>query len=199
MSFITSRPTIYKISSQDLELTQHPPELNGSELKMVGGGGQGGGGSGGTAGQAGFDTTFGTSLLIANGGSGHRKCSRSSRSGRFLTINSPAVGWGVAGGGGGSGYGGNINIDQTISGAGGNSFFGGGGKGGQGCGNSATAGAANTGGGGGGQACANSAMGGGGGAGGYIEAIINNPNSTYSYILLELVVLLEAAMLEARV
>lgn len=151
------------------------------KVRMVGAGGAGGGGSGNSAGANGSASIFGTSLLIANGGFGAPTASSYAGNGGSFTINSPAVGWGVIGGGGGSGYGGSVGINQTISGMGGSSYFGGAGTGGQGCGSPGTNAVANSGSGGAGNACANTAMGGGGGAGGYIEAFLHNPQNTYLY------------------
>jgi hypothetical protein len=169
-------------SSYQLLLTYTRP-INAKHIKvcMVGAGGSGGTGSGGSAGANGTASVFGISLLIANGGFGAPTAGSYAGNGGSFTINSPAVGWGVAGGGGGSGYGGNIAINQTISGMGGSSYFGGAGAGGQGCGSPGTSAAANSGSGGAGSACANNAMGGGGGAGGYIEAFLHNPENTYLY------------------
>lgn len=146
------------------------------KVKMVGGGGGSNYGTGGSASGAGGTTTFGTSLLTANGGTGGGI--GVAGNGGSVTVNSPATSVvQVTGGGGGAGQ----QLNQGIGGAGGNSAFGGGGTGGYGCSGSATDGAANTGGGAGGGACNNGVMGGGGGAGGYIEAIIRNPASSYSY------------------
>lgn len=157
------------------------------KVTMVGGGGGGGGGFGGALGVNGGNTLWqelggAVTILQAFGGNGS-PVSGSSRSGTggSFTINSPAYGFGAIGGGGGTGYSGNVVINQSISGSGGNSALGGGGAGGVACGGPGSNGAAGTGGGGAGNPCANNNMGGGGGAGGYIEAIIPDPASSYTY------------------
>lgn len=148
------------------------------------GGGAGGGASATNAGSAGGNTTFGTSLLTANGGSG-------GNSGASV---------GGFGGDGGSASGGDINATgnsgnpgsnvgtngaanqaQPSGGNGGGSVFGGAGKGGLPLTAGSAAGGYGSGGGGGGsqQNALNSA--GGGGAGGYTEKLINSPSATYSY------------------
>jgi hypothetical protein len=151
------------------------------KVRMVGGGGGGGGAS---AGSAGGNTTFGTSLLTANGGAAGTAITLSGTGGS-ATINSPATGFGIAGG---TGQGGENNGATTcIGGSGGNSFFGGGGGGGQGNAGGGSAGAAaatNSGsGGGGGGRSGTGSTGSGGGAGGYLEATIPAASllATYSY------------------
>jgi hypothetical protein len=147
-------------------------------VRIVGGGG-GGGGSGtiGTSGNggAGGNTTFGSSLLTANGGAGG------------LTD-------GQNGGAGGSASGGDINIggaaggpaDGLVSAPGGNggsTAFGGAGTGGGTAPGAGSAGKTNSGsgGGGGGPAAGGVLCGAGGGAGGYVEKLIVSPSSTYAY------------------
>jgi hypothetical protein len=148
------------------------------KVSMVGagGGGNGTGTSGATDGANGGNTTFGTSLLTANGG-----------------VAGTATG---GGGAGGTASGGNINMtgsdgysraSNAVSNFGGNgasSYYGGGGMGGN---NAPTAGASGkvnsgSGGGGAGSGVASNA-GSGGGAGGYCQKIITSPSSTYSYVL----------------
>jgi hypothetical protein len=161
------------------------------KVKMVGGGG--GGGSSGTAsfgnGTAGGNTTFGTSLLTANGGSGANGGGANGGLGGAATVNSPAVRIVASSGGQGGSSGANGNASPgTVSqmpGANGAStpFAGGGAGGGQGAGVGQVP-PANSGAGGGGGAMGNAASsfsGSGGGAGAYIEAIIPSPGASYAY------------------
>ena len=178
-------PTIQKFTSgSGTYLT--PANVLYLKIKMTGGGG-GGGGSGSASGTSAGDggtTTFGSSLLTATGGIKGARDSAGGAGGS-ATINSPAIGTALSGGfgSGAMGLGGTAGIVALAGGAGGNNVLGGGGGGG----NSSAAGVAgtvNTGGGGGGAGCTGSALqitASGGGAGGYIEAIIPNPSSTYSY------------------
>ena len=163
-------------------------------VQMAGGGG-GGAGSGTAAGSAatsGGNSTFGTSLLTANGGAfaPFGGISTSGGVGGTATLNSPAFGTATKGGqGGGGGF--STSSSAPGNGMGGANAFGGGGAsggsvnntGGDSTGKDAVA---NTGGGGGGAgeySAINSYGGGGGGAGGYIDAIIPSPSSTYSYAI----------------
>ena len=167
-------PTVTTLTSGSGTFTT-PVNASYIRVQMVGGGG--GGSSGGTGG----NTTFG-SLLTANAGS--------SAGGGGYTINAPAVGYGIPGTGGDSTIfvsASEPNYNYLPGGNGANSVFGGAGPGGvdtQGGSN----GVPNTGAGGGGGSSnaaslgANSFTSGqGGGAGGYIDAIIVNPSSSYSY------------------
>ena len=159
-------------------------------IRMVGGGGGGGGGSlnttYGAAGSAGTNTTFGSSFLIANGGSGADNS------------NGPGVGGGAGGSGtigagatgivmaGGKGTPGGFS-DYSIGGSGGTNPFGGAGVGySPGSVTSGTAGSTNTGaggGGGGGPSASYAFSGHGGGAGGYVEAEISSPAASYAYVV----------------
>lgn len=176
---VTIQPTIQKfISGSGTYTTPTSPSPAYIKVKMVGGGGGGGAGGAGSAGGA---TTFGTSLLTANGGSagGGGASGSGGGGGGTASINAPAFGIALQGASGGAsptqGAG-----TFTVGGMGGSSPFGGAGGGGQGGGNAAVA---NTGSGGGGQGCSNAnTCGAGGGAGGYIEAIIQAPlAASYSY------------------
>lgn len=161
------------------------------KIKMVGGGGgatgTGSSLSGGNGG-AGGSTTFGTSLLTAGGGASVTRAAETyGGAGGTPTINSPAISLVSLTGATGSGNQFSITTDVRNAGApGASSPFGGAGQGG-----SAGGGA-----GPGGNAIANTGSGGGapgntsfgqqwtgtsGGAGAYIEALIINPLSTYSY------------------
>ena len=139
---------------------------------MIGGGGGGSGSGSGGAGGAGGNTTFGPSLLVANGASG--------AGGGSASLGS-ATGISLTGGNGAS------NIAQSGSyifepgGHGATSPFGGAGA----SGNSGSGGSAvpNTGSGGAGAGAGTVATGSGtgGGAGGYVNAIISSPASSYTY------------------
>jgi hypothetical protein len=157
-------------------------------IKMVGGGG-GGAGSGqsgmGVA-TAGSATTFGT-LLTANGGS-VGGIYASGGSGGTATISSGGVGFAIAGSAGGGGINQSASNLAPSGGIGGCSPFGGSGAGGGSGTNSGAGGVAtvNTGSGGGGAGALQNtgvASGSGGGSGGYIEAVISNPSSSYSYTI----------------
>jgi hypothetical protein len=166
------------------------------KVRMVGGGGGGEGsarvfGGGGGNGGAGGNTTFGTSLLTANGGAGGAYAGIIN--GGSFTINSPAIA--IASANGGNGQTTPVFWSQAslalnmyvVGGLGGNSVFGGGGS--SPVENFGSDGKPNTGGGGGGGGIANVSantsgdrnVGSGGGAGGYVEAIINNPLPSYTY------------------
>lgn len=156
-------------------------------VRLIGGGagGAGGGSAGNTTGGAGGLSSFGTALLVANGG-GAPSLSGSGTAGvgGTASLGSGPVGIAISGGGGGAG--GVTAASATIisGGNGGVSFFGGAGSGGDNAGNG-TAGATNSGsgGGGGGTNATGSNAGPGGGAGGYVDAIITAPSATYSYFV----------------
>lgn len=163
------------------------------KVRMVGGGG-GGSGSGtsggpGSAGTAGGNTTFGSSLLTANGGGASGAGSGSvGGTGGSTTITSPAFGTGLDGGnGGGSSEFAAADNHGSYHGTGhgGISFFGGAGAI-PAANQAGLVGKTNTGSGGsGGNKQATGSVvtdsGTGGGAGGYIEAYIPGPSATYSY------------------
>jgi len=149
-------------------------------VRMCGaGGGGGGGGSSAGAGGTGGNTTFGSSLLVANGGQGGVANGAGATTGGTASLGSGPIGTAVSGGSGTLGTGG-PNSGTVSGGAGGNSALGGGAGGSLSAG---AAGAANTGGGGAGGYVTTTSVtsGGGGSAGGYIDCIINSPGSTYSY------------------
>lgn len=158
-------------------------------IKIVGQGGGGGGSStqaagDGGVGAAGDPSTFGTSLITANGGNGGGAAGAAGGVGASAgTVNSPAIAIiNAIGGGGGSSFVMASGATNACSGHGGNSALGGGAP--SQYSNTGTAGAANTGGGGSG---ANINTGGaviagaGGGSGNFIEAIIPSPAASYSY------------------
>lgn len=158
-------------------------------VRLVGGGG-GGGGSGDAAstqgglGGSGGQTTFGTSLLTANGGScGNGGTTGAAGTGGTATIGSGADGNAYQGAWGNSGTNSATNGIRPLGGSGGASPLGGaGGVVQNSAGNNAIA---NTGSGGAGGSLAagdaNGAWTGGGGAsGGYIEAIITSASTAWA-------------------
>lgn len=149
------------------------------KVKIVGGGGGGGANSGN--GGAGGNSTFGTSLLTANGGSAGISGGGTGNGGAggSATINSPAYGTALTGGNGGDGAGTAVNGGGGTGGGNALGGFGGSAT----VGNTGIAAVSNTGGGGGGAGADTGSAnpGGGGGAGAYIEAIIPNPSTSYAY------------------
>lgn len=187
-AIVIKPPTIQKFLSGSGTYTT-PAGVAYLRVRMVGGGG-GGSGSGTTvagSGGAGGNTTFGTSLLTANGGlGGVSNSSVNQSSGGTITINSPAIGFGTTGGDNGTcayispaaGPNGVYGSDGAAS------PFGGAGRCGGGSDQLGSPAKANTGSGGGGGgmgATGGQLSGGGGAAGGYIDAIIPAPSATYAY------------------
>ncbi|WP_409478885.1 hypothetical protein [Pseudobdellovibrio sp. HCB154] len=178
---VATAPTVQKFTTSGTAtytLPTNPAPLY-IKVRMVGGGGGGGGSSTGgpTAGGNGYNTTFGTSLLVANGGSGG-STSGVGGAGGSASLGSGPVGLAISGGSGGGSM--VTSTTQASGGVGGNSAFGG--SGGSGTISAGLAAATNSGSGGGGAGIGiSSYVGAGGGAGGYVEAIIYNPSSTYSY------------------
>jgi hypothetical protein len=156
-------------------------------VRMIGGGGGGQAAGSGTTpgadGSNGASTTFGTSLLTANGGT--KGANSVGGAGGSGTINSPASGFVILGGKGAAG--GYPYVGNLPSGWGGSGPLGGGGAPGMtasnGSGDPGTPGQTNTGGGGGGGSSNNASnfAASGGGAGGYVEAFIPNPQAFYAY------------------
>lgn len=148
------------------------------QVEMVGGGGGGAGaGSGSGSGGNGGATTFGTSLLTCNGGTG---ATGGNVSGNAAGGTATGNGNGIAltGGSGGSE---NSVAGNAMSAMGGSNPFGGGGAA-TAPNTTGLAGIANTGGGGaGGGTGTGTASASGGGAGGYLKNIITAPLSSYSY------------------
>lgn len=176
-------PTVQKfLSGSGTYTTPTNPAPLAIYVQMVGGGGGGGGGgSGGGTGGTGGNTTFGTTLLVANAGTGGANAGVSSAGGAGGTasLGSGPIGIALTGGSGAYGYGTPSAGANGAPGAG--TPFGG--SGGSLVAGIGAPGVTNTGaGGGGGSDTALTAVAGnGGGAGGYISAIINNPLSSYSY------------------
>jgi hypothetical protein len=162
-------------------------------VRMVGGGG-GGGGSGTSAGVAagnGGNTTFGSSLLTANGGALGQSTLYSTPAaggaGGTATIASPGYGTALSGASGSSGAGNGASNAIVPGCVGASSPFGGGGAGGgynaAGAGGNAVANTGAGGGSGGAGPSSSSNSGGSGGAGGFIDAIIPAPSASYGYAI----------------
>lgn len=183
---VSAIPTNQKFLSGSSLTYTTPAGVSYIVVEMLGGGG-GGGGSGtaaGTAAGAGGNSTFGTSLLVANGGSAGAWASLGAAGGSFSTGTGPVdLGSSIGGSGSGSAFTIATGSAEVAGGIGGSSFAAGAGSGG----NQATAGGAaatNTGSGGGGGGCGNIAncfSGAGGGGGGHVLALISSPAATYTY------------------
>ena len=173
-----------------------PAGVKRIRVQMVGGGssGAGSGVATPTAGNAGGNTTFGSSLLTAAGGTAPSAFTTSSASGNgpaggAVTINSPAIEIIKAPGG----YGGAAQqqiagtiVTRLAGGNGGNSFFGGAGTGSFGSGTAATSAVTDSGSGGGGggiNESASASTGPGGAPGGYLMADIVGPSATYPFAI----------------
>ena len=200
VSVVSDGGTIWRIIDKRISPTQSrytsgtgtytpSPGVLYIQVEMAGGGGGGSGSAnntntGGNGGNGG-NTTFGTSLLTANGGTGGVWGNGGATAGGTATISSPAFGSAFSGGTGGGQIASNsgTDTDGIISGgAGGGSLRQGGISGSSACGAAVT-----NGGGGGSGAPVNtgtptSGTGTGGGGGGNLKAIIFNPLSTgYAY------------------
>lgn len=147
------------------------------KVKMVGGGGGGAGISTSTVntGGTGGNTTFGSGLLVSNGGVGGSGGVRGGIGGT-ASLGSGPVGMALTGG---TGY---AAHPTQLSGGGASSPFGGapGGVYISGAAQTGTDAVSNTGSGGAG-AISTVVGGDGGGAGGYVDAIITSPSATYPY------------------
>lgn len=180
-----TNPTVQKFTSGSGTYTT-PAGVKWIRVRMVGAGGGGGGSGTGSpgSGATGGNTTFGSSLLVANGGAGGSPTGGNPGGAGGTASLGAAIGTALQGAsGGGNWVDGAVTLEFGVGGMGGSSAFGG--AGGSGPAN-AVGGAAisNTGGGGGGagtNALANANTGSGGGAGGFVDAIIGSPSATYSY------------------
>ena len=175
--------TIQKFTSGSGTYTT-PAGVYQIRVRMVGGGAGGtGSGTAVNVGGTGGATTFGTSLLVANGGSGSGAGSLGGPGGT-ASLGTGPVGTALTGGSGASGS--YTRTAQDISGGSGAATpFGAGGAGSM-QGIAGRAAPDNTGAGGGGGGMTNAAAvysGGGGGAGGYVDAIISGSTlaSTFAY------------------
>lgn len=175
-------PTIQRFNTMGAGTYNTPNGVKYIKVRMVGGGGgaAGTGTASNTSGGTGGNTTFGTSLLTANGGAGGAISTNIGGAGGTTTVNSPAISLvSLAGGNGQSSSG---TLAANIMGPnGGVSFFGGAGAGDLGA-RAGVSAIANSGSGGGGSgSTATVVSGAAGGAGGYVEAIIKSPSASYSF------------------
>lgn len=180
---VLKSPTVQQFTSGSGTYTT-PAGCLWIEIEMAGGGGGGGGsgtGSSGAVGSDGGDSTFGSSLLTAAKGTGAANSnSGAGGSGGAATINSPAVGFGIAGGSGGGATG--NSGSNSSGGMGAASFYGGAGGNGRGAGGGGNA-STNSGAGGGGAGVLSAGVnpGGGGGSAAFVKARILAPGSSYAY------------------
>lgn len=180
-------PTIQKFTTGTAQTYTTPSGVQYIRVRMVGGGGGGGGGAGagnsnGGTGGTGGNTTFGTSLLTANGGVGG-VCIGAGGVGGTASLGSGPVGTALGGGQGGGSQQLATTTNYAMPGIGASTPFGSGGSNGS-AGANGIAPAANTGAGGGGGSVLDTGVtnaGSGGGAGAYVDAIITSPASTYAY------------------
>lgn len=170
-------PTIQKfLTGSGTYTTPTSPAPLYIKVIMVGAGG-GGCGTGGAGGNGG-NTTFGTTLLAANGGIGG--VSNAAVLGGTASLGTGPIGIALQGSNGSAGQ----NIGVAAGGNGGTSALGGVGAGGYSMASGSDA-VTNSGSGGGGSGSASAILAsqGGGGAGGYVDAIITSPASTYAYAI----------------
>lgn len=186
LSVAFTAPTVQKFTTSTGTYNT-PDGVKWIRVRMVGGGGGGGGsatqaGNNAGAGGVGGNTTFGTSLLTANGGSGGtQNGSQDAIDGGAASIGSGPIGIAFKGGRGSGAPVTNANIGFLPGMSGAGTLFSGGGAtrpNGSGIDGIANSGA---GGGGAGGPTAQAFQGGGGGAGGYVDAIIISPDSSYLY------------------
>jgi len=176
-------PTVQKFTSGSGTYTT-PANVKWIRVRMVGGGGGGAGsGTGGaSAGVGGGATTFGTTLLVANGGSASlANASALAGAGGTASLGTGPIGFAVSGSSGSYSTLQAVATTQFTGGYGGSSFFGGGASAKMGNADQAATNSGSGGGGGSTGGAANTYTGGGGGAGGYVDAIISSPLSSYSY------------------
>lgn len=175
-------PTVQKFTSGSGTYTT-PQGARYIRVRMVGGGG-GGGGSGtatGAAATAGGNTTFGATLLVANGGAQGAWGSEGGTGGT-ASLGTGPIGLATQGGSGGDKQYQNVAAYLAGGNGGSSALGGGGGSGGYAAGGHHAATNSGSGGGGGGTGAAGTSYsGGGGGAGGFVDAIIANPATSYSF------------------
>lgn len=181
-SLIAVAPTIQKFTSgSGTYTTPTSPAPLYLRVRMIGGGGGGSSDNVTTAGTNGGNTTFGTSLLVANGGQGGQITGPGAGgTGGTASLGTGPIGIALSGA---AGSGANSAQNRTAGPPGASSPFGGGGGGGAQTASGASA-PANTGAGGGGAGgtlSPGSTPGSSGGAGGFIDAIISSPAATYAY------------------
>jgi hypothetical protein len=188
---MSTAPTVQKFLSGSGTYTT-PTGVKYIRVRMVGGGGGGAGSAdvndnGGSGGNGG-NTTFGTTLLVANGGGGGNGANSSTpAAGGTASLGTGPIGVALTGGSsqGHCSYSSSATVG-LMGGVGASSPFGGAGAGQDPAGSSGSGAAiANTGSGGGGAGKGSGSTGGftgqGGAAGGYVDAIIADPLTSYSY------------------
>lgn len=182
---LTSKaPTVQKFTSGSgtYTLPTSPSPLYIRVIMCASGASGGGGGSTPTGGNAGNNSTFGTSLLSCTGGSAvPNGVTGPGGAGGGFSLGS-AIGYGVIGGTGDSQQNAGATGAGQAGGIGGANPFGGAGAGSNGA-VAGGAGVANSGAGGGGGGGTVGNVGAGGGAGGYLNALLTSPLSTYSYVV----------------
>lgn len=179
-------PTIQKFTSGSGTYTT-PANVRYLRVRMVGGGsGSSGSGTAGAGnGGAGGNTTFGSSLLVANGGASAVYGANNGPAGGSASLGTGPIGFAIQGGYGQAAMNGTVAGNQinATGPAGGSSFFGGAGSGGKGA-VAGTSPVANSGSGAGAPGCnsvAANVTGTSGAAGGYVDAIIHSPSASYAY------------------
>lgn len=181
-------PTIQKFTSGTGTYTT-PVGVLYIRVRMVGAGGGGAGSStasaaNGGSGSTGGNSTFGTTLLVANGGApGLGAGSNNGGAGGTASLGTGPIGSVFTGGRGGPSSQSSTSDTYMRGGDGASTPFGG--SGGGGTANTAgNAGSTNTGaGGGGGGSPSNGIAGAGGGAGGFVDALIPSPSATYAFAI----------------
>lgn len=176
---LSSAPTVQKFITPGSGTYTTPAGVKYIRVRMAGGGGAGSSDTGYPT-QNGSATTFGTSLLVANGGAS-AEASGAIIQGGTASISAPAYGVAIDGndrhGWNNSTCTVNSSIRLPAQDGANNPGFGGGGAGNHGTGGNGTP---NTGGGGGAgsDSCVVRSA---GASGGYVDAIVPNPSATYPY------------------
>lgn len=182
-SAVSSAPTIQKFTTGSGTYTT-PANVKYIQVELVGGGAGGGGtgGAGVSAGGIGGNTTFGSTVVVGNGGLGGGSEAGVTGGAGGTSSLSGSSGLNVDGGDGMSGNTA-ITAFSVIGGGGGGSALGGAGHSNPSSGAGADA-RTNSGSGGGGaiSRSGNNAAG-GGGAGGYARALVFTPAATYAYAI----------------
>ena len=184
INYMKTPPTVTKLTSGSAATYTTAIGAYYLRAQCVGGGGGGGGGGTGSPGTGGTggNTTFGTSLITANGGVGGANNDKGGIGGT-CTLGTGSDGLAISGGQGDSGSDGSTSGYGAGGHGGPAPYFSGAGSGQLAQGG--TAGLANSGGGGGGGGGSglNVYPGAGGGSGGFCDAVIYVPAATYTYTI----------------
>lgn len=189
-SIVLGNPTVQKFTSGSAQTYTRPQGVRYLKVKLFGGGGGSGGGSdqtgNGTAGGAGAATTWSGGSASAGGAAANANSNTGGVGGTATCGTATPCLAAVNGADGTSGLNGASSNAILTGGNGGNSPLGGagGGRSGTTAGTAAktnSGSGAGGGGGGVGTAAQGGYTGGGGGAGAYVEFIVNNPDTTYTY------------------